>query len=114
MKIIKTGKYKKISQQSDNRDLASRLLDWHGGQSSPLYALGSSWLAGKAVPDELVDRAIEELEDIAQRKVNYPQEVSEKDVQEVKLLQQELKNTLGKNSSLYNTNDPNRYMERDL
>ncbi len=107
MKIIKTNSYKKISQQLDSRGLASRILDWHGGQNSPLYALGSSWLAGKAVSDELVDQAILELEDIIQKRVNFPKTVTEQDVQEVKLLQQELKKTLGKNISLYNTNDPN-------
>jgi len=108
MKIIKTVKYKKaqmndkiLQQQNGKKELALKLLEWHGGQWSPLYSVGSTWLAGKDVPSEIIYEAIEELEDIVQKKVNYPDTISEDNIIEVKKLQNELK----KETIDYNTCD---------
>jgi len=40
------------------------LFNWHYGQGDPIYALSSSWNAGKAVPASIVERAISELESV--------------------------------------------------
>lgn len=96
MKEIKTAKYKNIFANTDNRkELALKLMDWHGGQFSPLYSVGSSWLAGKDVPNNIIEEAIKELEDIAQKKVNYPQNITDENIMEIKQLQQELKRNMG-------------------
>lgn len=41
--------------------LALRVLDWHGGQSRPTYAVGSSGFADRCVSKDLVRRAASEL-----------------------------------------------------
>lgn len=43
------------------RSLALRVLEWHGGQGTPLYAVGSSWFAGRDVSRDLVEQAASEL-----------------------------------------------------
>lgn len=43
---------------SGSKKMASLILQWHGGQSDPLYAVGSSWLAGRSVDDTLVENAL--------------------------------------------------------
>lgn len=45
----------------DLRALGLKLLDYHGGQGTALYAVGSSWFAGRAVPIDLVEDAAAEL-----------------------------------------------------
>ena len=107
MKILKTAKYKKTEKVSFNskKDLALKLLEWHGGQWSPLYSVGSTWLAGKEVPPNIIEDAIKELEDIVQKKVNYPDTVTEEDILEVKGLQNELKKEIA-NISDYPTDTP--------
>ena len=67
MKEIKTANYKKIANNY-KRELALKLLDWHGGQGSNLYSVGSSWLAGHDVPNEVIDGAISELDDELQKR----------------------------------------------
>jgi len=57
MKIIKTANYNRI-------ELALKLLEWHEGQGSPLYSVGSSWLAEKEVPNENIEWAVQELKAI--------------------------------------------------
>lgn len=42
--------------------LALRALDWHGGQSSMLYSLGSTAYAGHLVSPSMIDAAVGELE----------------------------------------------------
>ena len=42
--------------------LAHRILEWHGGQWSPTYAVGSSWVALREVPVALAWDAERELE----------------------------------------------------
>ena len=54
MKIIKTSNYKKIANNY-KRELALKLLDWHGGQGSDLYSVGSSWLANHDVPNDVIN-----------------------------------------------------------
>jgi hypothetical protein len=92
MKILKTASYK-IAQDRYKKDLALKLLDWHGGQWSPLYRVGSTWLAGKKLlnNDEDIQEAIQELEDIAQKKVNYPKTITEQNISEIRELQNKLK-----------------------
>src|SRR5262249_29614089 len=41
--------------------LALSILDWHGGQWSPSYAVGSSWLALREVPLLVAWEAVREL-----------------------------------------------------
>ena len=99
MKNIKTSNYKKIkiSQYVDELEerkkrLAVKLLEWHGGQSSPLYSVGSTWLVGKELTDSnIINNAIEELEDIVQKRVNYPETITNENIIEIKQLQKELK-----------------------
>jgi len=99
MKNIKTSNYKKIkiSQYVDELEerkkrLAVKLLEWHGGQSSPLYSVGSTWLVGKELTDSnIINNAIEELEDIVQKRVNHPETITNENIIEVKQLQKELK-----------------------
>ena len=47
---------------------ASRLLDWHGGQGSAVYALGSSSHSGHGVPIAVARAAIMELEQDLKKK----------------------------------------------
>lgn len=46
----------------DKRELAIKLMEWHGGQNSSLYSVGSSWLSGNDVPAENIKGAISELQ----------------------------------------------------
>jgi hypothetical protein len=96
MKIIKTANYKKMAQEIGNnrKELALRLLDWHGGQSSPLYSVGSSWLAGKEVPTENIEAAIDELQTIVKKKVNYPDAITDDDIVAVQQLQEDLRKAI--------------------
>jgi len=43
-----------------DKDLARRLLDWHSGQWSALYSLGSS----QCVPEKVARDAVYELSDV--------------------------------------------------
>jgi hypothetical protein len=43
------------------RGLALKVLDWHGGQWYPTYAVGSSGLAGRCVSKQLLFEASNEL-----------------------------------------------------
>lgn len=47
--------------------VALRLLDWHPGQGSPEYAVGSSGYAGRCVPLHLVEEAQARLSRVASR-----------------------------------------------
>jgi hypothetical protein len=42
-------------------ELGVKLHEWHGGQASALYAVGSCWYAGTTAPLHLVREAAEEL-----------------------------------------------------
>ena len=44
------------------KGLALRVLNWHGGQSTAAYAVGSTGYAGRCVPRTLVRRAALELD----------------------------------------------------
>jgi len=44
--------------------LALRVLDWHGGQGHPSYAVGSSGYAGRCVSKALVRQAITEFKNV--------------------------------------------------
>ncbi len=95
MKIIKTANYKKISFDiDDKKELAYELMEWHGGMSSPLYGISSSWLAGKNVPVELIEEGVNELEELIEGKVNYPGEMSRRSIFELRNLQGRLKDIL--------------------
>jgi len=43
-------------------EIGYRVMDWHGGQGTDLYALGSSSIAGNRVPQSVVEGAITDLE----------------------------------------------------
>ncbi len=104
MKIIKTARYKKIA--NNKRELALKLLEWHGGQNSYLYSVGSSWFAGRDVPNENIDGAIDELEDLARNRVPYPQvgEEFEENFKEIRWLQKQLRIEMQK-EELFNNED---------
>ena len=108
MKVIKTASYKK--------QLALKILDWHGGQWSDLYSVGSSWLAGHDVPSENISGAISELEkELATRKNNPKQFISsqeewpdfEKSLEELEMLIQSLKSEMQKEELFNNEDDVN-------
>lgn len=71
---------------SKRQRLALRILDWHGGQDTGLYALGSSWFANHEVPLCVVNRACSELSRIAAKQVPFPETVTEKTITEVETL----------------------------
>jgi hypothetical protein len=45
-----------------SKSLALKLLDWHGGQGSNLYAVGSTGFAGRCIPKAHLLAAARELE----------------------------------------------------
>ena len=104
MKIIKTANYEK--KANNKRDLALKLLEWHGGQWSDLYSVGSSWLAENDVPNEKIVGAIKELEDVARNRVPYPQvgEEFEQNFKEIRQLQQALRVEM-QNEDLFDNKD---------
>lgn len=98
MKIIKTKKFAQIrNDKNDKEDIALALLDWHGGQWSALYSVGSTWLAGKEVPTRAIENAIKEIEDLIKKKVNYPDAISEGDIQDLTAIQNRLKQEITTN-----------------
>lgn len=48
-------------QITGSKRLGLRVLDWHVGQFTPTYAVGSSFYAGNTVPEDTVKSAIREL-----------------------------------------------------
>jgi len=108
MKILKTANYEKISN-NNKKQLAIKLLEWHGGQFSDLYSVGSSWLANRDVPNENIRGAIRELEDLARNRVPYPQvgEEFEENFKEIRQLQQALKEEMQKEELFNNEDDIN-------
>lgn len=104
-------KTKKAFNVDSKKELAYELLQWHGGQTSPLYSVGSSWAAGKYVPTNIIEEAIAELEDLAQAKVNYPSAMTSKDIKEVRSLQGRLKHELEQQKA--KEEDENRAAEGD-
>ncbi len=48
-------------------EIGYRVMDWHGGQGTALYALGSSSIAGKRVPQSIVEDAISNLYYLAKK-----------------------------------------------
>jgi len=83
-----------FSAAEDLADLARLLLNWHGGQTSGLYAVGSSWLADPSAPsgpdyDDIV-RAISELDGLIAREVPHPESITDADVAELKGLRSRL------------------------
>ncbi len=108
MKTIKSVSYnKKIA--NNKKQLALKLLEWHGGQSSDLYSVGSSWLAGRDIPNENIEGAIQELEDLARNRVPYPQvgEEFEENFKEIRQLQQSLRREMQREELFDNEDDVN-------
>lgn len=95
MKILKTKKFAQINNDKEN--LALALLDWHGGQWSALYSVGSTWLAGKEVPTRSIENAIEEIENLIKKKVNYPDAISEGNIQDLTAIKNRLKQEITTN-----------------
>lgn len=48
-------------------ELGSLAMEWHGGQGTALYALGSSAIAGNRVPQSIVEESVADLERLARR-----------------------------------------------
>lgn len=47
----------------NREELGARLLQWHGGQNDPVYAVGSFYLDGNRYPEKsIVDDAIHNLD----------------------------------------------------
>jgi hypothetical protein len=59
---------------SAREQLAHELFDWHGGQTSGLYAVGGAWLRGEDAPPGEVDRALSELQSLLDDEVPSPGE----------------------------------------
>lgn len=79
-----------LIDKEEQKELAERLLHWHGGSGSFLYRLGSSWYAGHDVPEDVIKGAYRELQNIVDKKVNYPEAVTPEDIAEIKGMQQHL------------------------
>ncbi len=47
--------------------LAIRIMDWHGGQDSPSYAVGSTAFVDKEVPVHLVEETINEFSSVLRK-----------------------------------------------
>jgi len=90
----------RVMRNTDQKKLALALLDWHGGQSSGLYAVGSCMLSD-AEKGQLYStllhqghgsallRAIRELRDL-KRDAKHPECVTPKDEQECNTLADQL------------------------
>jgi hypothetical protein len=76
----------KGGEMNNRQRLALHLLDWHGGQDSGLYALGSSWLNNHPVESSVIRQACEELTKISEKQVKFPETISKSDIREVLLL----------------------------
>lgn len=51
-------------KKNNRKILSQKLLEWHGGSSSYIYQLGSSWLVDKNVDQHTIDGAIGEINSI--------------------------------------------------
>jgi len=49
-----------------NRKVIEDISHWHSSMGDPIYAVGSSWFAGKPVPMDIVERAYGSFEDMHQ------------------------------------------------
>lgn len=85
-------------ENKTDKELALALLEWHGGQGSAVYAVGSSMLAAmnrdQYIPSELVQRAINELRHL-KRDANFPEAVTERDEAECNDLAEKLQVMFG-------------------
>ena len=68
---------------NNRQKLANHILEWHGGQGSGLYALGSSWLGNHSVDFRTISRACLELTSVSKKEVPFPVTVSKSDIKEV-------------------------------
>lgn len=57
---------------STREQLAHELLDWHGGPTSGLHAVGEAWLRGGDAPPGEIDRAASELQSLLDDEVPAP------------------------------------------
>lgn len=75
----------------NNREkLALHLLQWHGGGGSGLYAVGSTWFAGKPIPQKEIERALFEIDSLTKREVNFPNLITESDIKELTSLKDKI------------------------
>jgi hypothetical protein len=74
-----------------DQSLALRVLDWHGGQNSMLYSLGSTGMSDYVSPS-MIDAGVDELESIAhkQKTTKKGHRLSKNDMRELKDLIGEL------------------------
>lgn len=89
-----------MSKNLNNRQrLAVHLLEWHGGQDTGLYALGSSWYAGRPVDFHTLSSACLELTKISKKEVPFPDTVSPAVIKEVLGLRRKVIHMAGKKGS---------------
>lgn len=103
-----------IYPMSDEHKIATELLEWHGGQGSDLYAVGSSWYAGHKVDALLVWNALWELKDAvryyASRDDEEDQKTYESGSRLIDALEQQLKHA---ENNGWDNDDP-RYEEANV
>jgi hypothetical protein len=89
-----------------------KLMEWHGGQGSGLYALGSSWFSGKSVPADVLRSAWSELVRLNRQATVDPKSGgwSAKDVRELGSLVR----LLNKKLARLKTNPPRRTGKRTV
>ena len=73
-----------VKNQNNRQRIALHILEWHGGQDTGLYALGSSWFTKHEVPFNVVERAVSELIGIIRKDVPFPDTVTTATFKELK------------------------------
>lgn len=66
-KIAKKFAEEKMVPPPRDRDIGINMGNWHESQGCPIYAVGSSWRAGRGVPMNLVEEAYEMFETFHQQ-----------------------------------------------
>lgn len=70
--------------------LAEHILQFHGGGSSYMYQLGSSWYGNHEVGPAVITGAIKEIDDYIQGNVNFPEAITKADIREIKALKEKI------------------------
>jgi hypothetical protein len=80
---------------NSKKELAYELLEWHGGQGSPLYSVGSSWTTDQEVSSETIEWAVQELESNIHGQDAYPVSERQKNIFTLRSLIGRLEDELG-------------------
>jgi len=78
----------------DKQKLALRLLEWHGGQDTYLYSVGSCWYSNLEATKEAISGSIDEIDSLIRKKVLFPNGISAKDVKSLKCMKEQLQKEL--------------------